>query len=924
MTTGIRRGSGSHIMNEESLLGRSEGGAMASGECSEDKMEGVVRRTVIAHGRLTMREARLDAARHHRHGLQVMSFEQLAARLAGGLSRAVDDDSLREAIKRVLLETELGELEDIKTLPGMVPAAADTLRKAWRGGVDLQARVADHPRLKSMAILEKAVLQALPPSMMHPGNLVSAGLQRLDHVATLFGSIDIVGITELSPAWRPLLHTIAAHVPVRWIAGPRPVPQWLDGDVIDVVQTQPHTPEVLAVSAANAYHEAVEAMRWARQLISSGATKPEHIAIASVSPGDYDDHFLALCRDANLDLHFVHGVSVTACRAGQAAAALADVLKRGLSQTRIRRLNTLLAAYPGPIQALPEGWTAILPVDAPLSSTEPWTRLIDRLTAGDWPDGTDHGSALGRIVELLSRGLEAADEAGETLLHGRALTIWRKALLAGTAASLDLSLETMKQDDGLDACVSVCWMPASALAASPRRFVRLLGLNSSRWPRSISEDRLLSDHIVPTSELDPLPVAAADRRDFETILTTTESQVVLSRARRDDDGRLLGRSVLLVQVRSEETYLRRNGIPKHAYSETDRLMARPKEFRALPQAVAASGCWRNWQREEITPHDGLVRPEHPVLHTILDRTQSASSLRQLLRNPLGFVWRYGLGWHAPETDADPLVLDALAMGDLVHRTLDRALQMLEADGGLSRAGEERIVAAVAAASAEIARFWETERAVPPLVIWRRTLDEVRDLGNKALACHDEQLPGARAYGEVPFGGSEPKSEAVVPWNAEATVEVPRTGFRIAGYIDRLDVSPDGRQALVRDYKTGRAPKDDIILNGGRDLQRCLYAFAVKELLGDDVAISASLLYPREGLDLRLADPEATLGEISGYLRAAHANLASGGGVMGRDTGGDYDDLAFALPANARAGYCARKMNAATQRLGEAAGIWEAP
>ena len=892
-------------------------------EYSKDRMEAVERRTIIAHSRLTMREVRLDAARHHRHGLQVMTFEQLAARLVGGLCRAVDDDSLREAINSVLPETELGELEGIKALPGMVSAAADTLRKAWRAGVDLQARAGDHPRLKSMAILEEAVLRALPPSMMRPGDLVSAGFQRLDYVATLFGPIDIVGITELSPVWRPLLHTIATRVPVRWIAGPRPVPQWLDDDVIDIVRAEPHPPEVLAVSAATAYHEAVEAMRWARQLISSGAAKPADIAIASVAPGDYDDHFLALRGDANLDLHFVHGVSVTACRDGQAAAALADVLLRGLSQTRIRRLNTLLAAYPGPFRALPQGWTRILPTDAPLSSSDAWVRLIDRLTAGDWPAGTDHGPTLGRTIELMSRGIEAADEAGEKFLHGRALTIWRKALLAGAAASLDLSLETMKQDDGLDACVSASWMPASALAASPRRFVRLLGLNSSRWPRGISEDRLLSDHIVPTSELDPLPVAAADRRDFETILTTTESQVVLSRARRDDDGRLLGRSVLLVQVRSDETYLRRNGIPEHAFSETDRLMARPNEFRALPQAVASSGCWRNWQQEEITPHDGLVRPEHPMLHTILDRTQSASSLRQLLRNSLGFVWRYGLGWHAPETDADPLVLGALAMGDLVHRTLDRALQTLEADCGLSRAAEERIGSAVDGAAAEVARFWEAERAVPPPVIWRRTLDEVRDLGSKALACRDEQLPDAHAYGEVPFGGSEPKSEAAIPWDSEATVEVPGTGFRIAGYIDRLDVSPDGHQALVRDYKTGRAPKDDIILDGGRELQRCLYAFAVKALLGDDVAISASLLYPREGLDLRLADPEATLGEVSGYLLVARANLVSGGGVMGRDTGGDYDDLAFALPANAKAGYCARKMDAATRRLGEAAGIWEA-
>lgn len=128
--------------------------------------------------------------------------------------------------------------------------------------------------------------------------------------------------------------------------------------------------------------------------------------------------------------------------------------------------------------------------------------------------------------------------------RGRVLAIWRKALLVGPAASLDFTLETLRQDDGLDACVSLAWMPASALAASPRAFVRLLGLNSSRWTRSISEDRLLSDHIIPTAELDPLPVSAADRRDFATILATTERQVVLSRARRDSDGRLLGRSAL--------------------------------------------------------------------------------------------------------------------------------------------------------------------------------------------------------------------------------------------------------------------------------------------------------------------------------------------------------------------------------------------
>ncbi|MCY4478328.1 MAG: PD-(D/E)XK nuclease family protein [Rhodospirillales bacterium] len=329
--------------------------------------------------------------------------------------------------------------------------------------------------------------------------------------------------------------------------------------------------------------------------------------------------------------------------------------------------------------------------------------------------------------------------------------------------------------------------------------MRLLGLNSARWPRTLAEDRLLSDHIVPTAELDPLPVAAADRRDFATILATTGSEIVLSRARRDEEGRLLGRSTLLLQVQASEEYVPRNRVPAHAFSETDRLMARPEEFRSLPQARSASGCWFDWLRAEITPHDGAVRPDHPLIHAILERTQSANSLRMLLRNPLGFVWRYGLRWDAPESSDDPLTLDALAMGNLVHYTLDRALRTLEADGGLANASDQRIAAAVDGAAAEVAREWKSDQAVPPPVIWRRTLDEARALCSRALAFRDGDLAGAHAYGEVPFGGMEPRSVGAIPWDAQAPVSIPDTGFRIRGHIDRLDVSADDRRALVRDY-----------------------------------------------------------------------------------------------------------------------------
>jgi len=127
------------------------------------------RRTIVVHGRLAMREVRLDAARKRRHGLQILSFEQLAVRMAGGFASAIDDDSLRSAIQAVLPATPLGELESIKLLPGMVDAAADTLHKAWRAGIDFAARADDDPRLDSIARLESAVLAQLPPAMMPMG-----------------------------------------------------------------------------------------------------------------------------------------------------------------------------------------------------------------------------------------------------------------------------------------------------------------------------------------------------------------------------------------------------------------------------------------------------------------------------------------------------------------------------------------------------------------------------------------------------------------------------------------------------------------------------------------------------------------------------------------------------------------------------------
>ena len=82
------------------------------------------------------------------------------------------------------------------------------------------------------------------------------------------------------------------------------------------------------------------------------------------------------------------------------------------------------------------------------------------------------------------------------------------------------------------------------------------------------------------------------------------------------------------------------------------------------------------------------------------------------------------------------------------------------------------------------------------------------------------------------------------------VEIPGTGFRIGGYIDRLDIAGDARHVRVRDYKSGRTrPSPDIVFDGGKELQRCLYAFAAKAMLGEDVRCHKLAAVParRDGL-----------------------------------------------------------------------------
>ena len=52
--------------------------------------------------------------------------------------------------------------------------------------------------------------------------------------------------------------------------------------------------------------------------------------------------------------------------------------------------------------------------------------------------------------------------------------------------------------------------------------------------------------------------------------------------------------------------------------------------------------------------------------------------------------------------------------------------------------------------------WEIEHAIPPTIIWKRTLIDAVDMAKRALCYNENLLPNAKTYSEVPFGSKESK------------------------------------------------------------------------------------------------------------------------------------------------------------------------
>jgi len=313
--------------------------------------------------------------------------------------------------------------------------------------------------------------------------------------------------------------------------------------------------------------------------------------------------------------------------------------------------------------------------------------------------------------------------------------------------------------------------------------------------------------------------------------------------------------------------------------ERDRIRLRRDEAAATAIAsgspffrqsrLASQARWSG----KLTRYDGLVGGEgddglaarldplgarYPVSASRL-ATYARCGFLYLLQNVLRLQ-------PAPEPE-ERRRIDPLERGDLFHRVAERYLRELRDRGELpvrdtdaaraSLAGmaEEALEGLVAGTPPRFTLLWQREK--------RRFHETVQGWLAREAAAAAKSTP---AHFELSFGLGREK-DAEEPHDPEP-LEIDLgdgRALRVSGKIDRIDRRADG--LVLRDYKTGRAPKDDGgVFRGGRQLQIPFYVLAAARLLPGERVVDAFLDYVDGGRQVAFRPDLAQGPEFRDLLR----------------------------------------------------------
>lgn len=477
-----------------------------------------------------------------------------------------------------------------------------------------------------------------------------------------------------------------------------------------------------------------------------------------------------------------------------------------------------------------------------------------------------------------------------------------------------------------------------AIAGLPFRVVAIPGLVEGGFPGAFRLDPFLLDHErealaaapaakAPAGQLtlfggpatDDTPAAAVERplptaqdrltearRLFHRALRQARERLVLSYPRADARsgrervpslffaaaasalaGEPLGAARLLAMTNEDDL----DALPLEDAldaGERDRIRVR----RGGPQAVLAIAAGapsfkgahlaghERWSKA-VTAHDGLVADLPPALARRLDpltaaRPVSASGLARYASCGFQYLMQDVLRVEPLVEPAERLGLDALEKGLLFHEVAEHFLREARDAGRLPvRDDDETRTRLLDRARAEVERL---VAGTPPRhrLVWDMHWRSFEDLLLRWLAREAKNADSGRpAHFEVGFGMRGNRTN-------ERHLEEPLAidlgegrVLRVQGKIDRIDERPDGA-LMLRDYKTGRAPRDDNqVFKGGRQLQIPFYVLAAARIFPGAKVEHAFLDYVDGGRPIAF-DPVRTSGEpFLDLLRTLTGAIAAG-------------------------------------------------
>lgn len=250
----------------------------------------------------------------------------------------------------------------------------------------------------------------------------------------------------------------------------------------------------------------------------------------------------------------------------------------------------------------------------------------------------------------------------------------------------------------------------------------------------------------------------------------------------------------------------------------------------------------------FTAWDGNLAAEAPnaaFARRLVEQPMSPTRLERWARCPFSYFLSSVLRLGAENNPEDIHTISPLERGALLHGILEEFVDMMRNQDALpapneawtqeQRAELHRIADEAFSAAAE-------RGIVGKSVMWQIVKEDMRTDLDVLL---EADLRMRQRHGvsplavEVNFGiGKDGWREAEYTLSDEA-----ETTIKFRGKIDRIDISPDGGEALVLDYKTGGrsaygALKDDPIDRGKR-LQLAIYSLAAQQGLQTAQSVSAA-------------------------------------------------------------------------------------